>query len=169
MVSTARARSRRELFCFVSICHCACLDSFICLDGNRLYFKCASLPPAALLYIGACIFAWRRCTQPVRSGCRVRWAAFSQQHRRDYDDRRLAVIRAGNHLGKKDSELIAAAEPPPVVASPDSCQCRPASQGPSRSMDDDFLKEDDEWRVQGRAFGGSRPKAVTDCLILGRK
>jgi hypothetical protein len=48
-----------------------------------------------------------------------------------------------------------------VVASPDSCQCRPASQGPSRSMDDHFLKEEDEWRVQGRAFGGSRPTAAT--------
>jgi hypothetical protein len=29
-------------------------------------------------------------------------------------------------------------------------------------MDDDFLKEDDEWPVRGRAFGGGRPLLVSE-------
>lgn len=71
------------------------------LDGNGLHFKCASLPPAALLYIGAGLFSWRRSTHIVRSGCRVRRAAFPQQHRRDYAYRCSAVIRSRNDLAKK--------------------------------------------------------------------
>jgi len=101
VVSTARRRLRGELSCFVTTYHGACLDGFICLDGNRLYFKCAALPPAALLHIGAGIFSRCRCAWLVGRQYRVRRAAFSQQHRWDYPQRRVAIIRAGNHLEKK--------------------------------------------------------------------
>jgi hypothetical protein len=75
-------------------------DGFVYLDGNRLRFKCAPLPPAALLYIRTRIFSWRHCACLVRSGRRTTRPTFPQQHRRDYAHRRLVVIRARNDLAE---------------------------------------------------------------------
>jgi hypothetical protein len=99
VVSSVGYWSRGEL-AWIAARHCACLDDFVHLDGNGLYFERPPLPPTALLHIGARIYSWRRCARLVRGGHRAVGCTFSEQYRWNDAHRRHAVIRTRADLAK---------------------------------------------------------------------